>query len=154
MSEDGRRRSRLAQPLVVLASLAVLGQLIGLYRPTGPPSPAWLPYADKVWHILGFFAPVFLILLSRVRYLIEAGPTGGLSGAGRLTGRFVLCVTGGFAVHALLSEVIQHLFYRHRTGEVLDVLADLVGVGLGWVLARRVADRIRPWPRELGQVAR
>jgi hypothetical protein len=38
-----------------------------------------------------------------------------------------------FAVHAVLSEVVQGSLYRYRTGDPYDVLADWVGLGLGWL---------------------
>ena len=36
------------------AVIAVLLQLWGLYRVTGPPQPSWIPYADKLVHAIGF----------------------------------------------------------------------------------------------------
>ena len=46
------------------AVIAVLLQLWGLYRVTGPPQPPWFPYADKLAHTIGFALPVMLILLA------------------------------------------------------------------------------------------
>jgi hypothetical protein len=57
------------------------------------------------------------------------------------TSRFWWLVTGVFAAHAVVSELVQHLFYARRTGDPLDVLADWAGVALGWGAARMLAGR-------------
>ena len=123
--------------LATLAGLAVIAQLWGLYRVPGPPSGPWFPHADKLQHVVGFALPVALLLLAL-----------GLRAAERLhrLSRPALgTVVAVFAVHAVLSEVAQHRFYASRTGDPLDVLADLVGVALGAALAldllRRAAAR-------------
>jgi VanZ family protein len=130
MSEEGHRFGR-TRLLLVLAAVAVAAQLVCLYSPTGPPTPVWFPQADKLEHLLGFGAPVCLILLYQA-----ARP--GQDGIGRRT---ALVVTGLFSVHAVLSELIQHFFYRHRTGDPFDVLADWMGVVLGWATAQLVVGR-------------
>jgi hypothetical protein len=119
------RDSRSWWGLAVLAVLALAGQLYGLYRVTGPPTPPWFPQADKLEHALGFALPAALVLLTldvRARARRRAGEPSG--------GRAVL-VAAVFAAHAVLSELIQHAFYRHRTGDPFDVLADCTGVALG-----------------------
>ena len=40
-----------------------------------------------------------------------------------------------FAAQAVLSEVVQALLLPHRSGDVLDVVADLTGVALGVLVA-------------------
>jgi hypothetical protein len=132
------RRPRLSRLLMVLVTLSVVVHLVGLYRSTGPPTPPWFPSADKLEHVLGFGVPVFLILLARTRQILEVprfrpGPPPTLST------RFTVIVLTAFACHAVISELVQHFFYRHRTGDPYDVLADLSGVALGW-LAGRWAD--------------
>lgn len=42
------------------------------------------------------------------------------------------------AVYAAVSEVVQAVALTTRSGDPLDVLADLVGAAAGWLLARRV----------------
>jgi VanZ family protein len=43
------------------------------------------------------------------------------------------------ALYAGLSEVVQALFLAHRSGDVRDLAADLLGVALGlWVVSRSV----------------
>ena len=42
-----------------------------------------------------------------------------------------------FAVHAPVSELVQHAWVPLRTGDPVDVVADLAGVVLGVVAARR-----------------
>jgi VanZ family protein len=106
-----------------LAGVAVAAQLWGLYLLTGPPGPDWFPNADKLQHALGFALPVALLLLALgLRRLAQ----------GRLPSRRALMtVAGGFLAHAVLSEVVQHLFYSSRTGDPWDVLADGIGVAAG-----------------------
>ena len=122
---------------VVAAALAVLVQLWGLYRVTGPPTAPWFPNADKVEHAVGFAVPVFLVLLA-----IWLGR--------EMQTRTIVVVAGIFAVHAVLSEIIQHTFYRERSGDPLDVLADWSGIIVGvcgfMVISRRShqADRENP----------
>lgn len=122
------RPARLHRLFAVLSVVAVLGHLYGLYRPTGPPSLSWLPHADKAEHVIGFAAPVALILLTR-----RFGDSATASSTARSSRRFGLVVVVVFAVHAVVSELVQHYFYVHRTGDPYDALADWIGVALGWV---------------------
>jgi hypothetical protein len=137
MPEPGRRQ-RLPHVVTALAVAAVLVHLYGLYRPTGPPVPLWFPLADKVGHVLVFALPVGLILLARTGIgAPSARPQ-------QPTHLLVPQVVVAFAVHGVLSEVIQHLAYRHRTGDPADVLADWLGVAVGWGAAHLLALRHRP----------
>jgi len=116
-----------------LAALAVAAQCYGLYRPTGPPAPPWFPQADKVQHAAGFGLPVALVLSALGLRARQRGAS--------LGRRVLITVASIFLAHAVLSEVIQHTFYRHRSGDPLDVLADSVGVVLGVAVAVRVFRR-------------
>lgn len=129
-----------------LAALAVVAQVYGVYRPTGPPSPAWFPNADKLEHAVGFGLPVALLLTALTLRARDRG---------RSLGRMVpVVVIAIFVAHAVLSEIIQHFFYRYRTGDPLDALADAVGVALGagvyWLVrphlrfGHRRRARVRP----------
>jgi hypothetical protein len=112
------------------AVIAVLLQLWGLYRVIGPPRSAWLPGADKLAHIMGFALPVMLILLAAALRppLSAQWPRP----------RINALVVGLFAAHAVLSELIHHVWYRYRTGDPLDVFADWIGIAAGLVLARLI----------------
>ena len=115
------------------AAIAVLLQLRGLYRVIGPSQTPWLPYADKVAHMMGFALPVMLVLLAAaLRHPL---------GAQLPRPRVSALVVGVFATHAVVSELIQHLWYRYRTGDPLDVIADWIGVAAGVVLARLIVLR-------------
>lgn len=108
-----------------LAGLAVAVQLFALYLPGGPNQPLELPFvpgADKVVHALLFAVPVYLL--------------------GRLTGRIGV-VAVGFAVHAVLSEVVQGRVIPYRDADPWDAAADLVGIALavGLLLLRRKSGR-------------
>jgi hypothetical protein len=118
------------------AVVAVLLQLWGLYRVAGPPQPSWFRFADKVEHAVGFALPVLLILVAAALY----------GGAGRQWPgtRTSVLVVAMFAAHAVVSEVIQHLWYRSRTGDPLDVLADWVGIAVGFLLFRLIFLRRSP----------
>lgn len=108
--------------LRILAAFAVIGHLLALYLP-GSPEPSFdLPGADKIVHVLLFGVPVWLI--------------------GRLTGR-VWLVAGIFAAHAVVSELIQYWFIPYRSGDPLDLLADLSGIGVAvWLLRRAARDSV------------
>jgi hypothetical protein len=113
-----------------LAALAVVGQLYGLYRVAGPPSPRWLPQTDKVEHAFGFALPVALVLVAAgLRAAARGGPPA------RRTRTLVLAV---FAAHGVVSELVQHLLYTSRTGDPFDVLADWTGTALGALVGWRV----------------
>ncbi|GAA2108451.1 hypothetical protein GCM10009841_28910 [Microlunatus panaciterrae] len=119
------------------ASIATAIQLFGLYRPTGPPEVDQLPGLDKIAHVSIFAVPLLLILVA-------------VSGLGevRIARRRWLVIVGVFLGHAVLSEVIQGTFYRERTGDPLDVLADWAGVALGLgaflLLNRRHSGAVSP----------
>jgi VanZ family protein len=125
--------------MAVLAGLGLVVHLWGLYRVTGPPSPPWFPNADKVEHLVGFGLPLLLVLLTlwlRARSRGRALPV-----------RVVAVVVAAFALHGVVSELVQHFFYTGRTGDPFDTAADWVGVLLG-LLAFRLVGRTsrRPVP--------
>ena len=95
--------------VLVLLGLAVAAQLVVLYSPDGGGAPLF-PQADKVVHLLVFLVPVALAVV--------AGFRRGL-------------VVAVFAAQAVLSEVVQAVLLPHRSGDVLDAVADLTGVALG-----------------------
>jgi len=86
-------------------------QLVALYSPQGVAGPQ-VTGLDKVVHVLIFAAPALVALLSGFR------------------ARWAL---GVLAVHAPVSELIQHFWLPHRSGDVFDVAADLGGIALGAV---------------------
>ncbi|MET8757148.1 VanZ family protein [Lentzea sp. NPDC004782] len=66
----------------------------------------------------------------------------------------LLAVTGLYAkiprillwlvVYAGVSEVLQALITPlHRSGDVLDALVDVLGIGLGWAIAAAIRSRRR-----------
>jgi VanZ family protein len=119
--QDGdRARNRW---LTLFAGLALLVHLVALYAPGSPDGALelpWLPGADKVVHLLIFAVPVYLF--------------------GRLTRRVGL-VAGAFAVHAVVSELVQWRFVPYRDGDPLDALVDLIGIGLAVLLLKRRPGR-------------
>jgi uncharacterized membrane protein HdeD (DUF308 family) len=94
-------------------AVLVVAHLAALYWPRvdvhGP-----VTGSDKVMHVLLFAAPAVAGLLAGVRpaYLIAA-----------------------LAVHAPVSELLQHFALQNRSGDAWDAVADLVGVALGVTLA-------------------
>ena len=109
---------RASRWLLPVSLLAVAVHLLGLYWPGSPDAPGFgFPGADKIAHVLLFAVPVWLL--------------------GRLTGR-VRLIAGIFVAHAVASELIQHRFLPHRSGDPWDLVADLVGiVAAVTVLTRR-----------------
>lgn len=108
---------------VVWTSL-VLGLCLVPGDPTGPPAP--ILAADKFWHLVAF--AVFALVWRR---------------AGWMTGR-TLAMGVAFA---LAIEGLQHVLPIARSADVYDLIADLLGLGLGlWAAAvwtRRTAARAR-----------
>jgi len=127
-------------PLLVGASVAaVVAQQIGLYGPVGPVQPGWFPTADKVQHALGFALPMFLVLTTSQIYAARSGRT--------LRPRWVAAIGGMFAANAVLSEVYQARPDSGRSGDPSAVVADLVGIAIGWLAYRAVWVGRRPRAR-------
>ena len=105
----------------LVLGVALVVQLIAVYSPQGLAGPG-ITGLDKVVHVSIFFAPALALLMMGIR------------------ARWAL---GILAVHAPVSELIQHFFLPQRSGDVFDALADLSGVALGW-FAYVVWDRRHP----------
>lgn len=107
-----------------LAGFAVL-QVWGLYLMVpGEGEPTFPPGTDKVVHAALFAVPVFLALWLRRPWVV------------------LLLVA-----HALVAEPLQGLLTTTRSPEVLDLVANLVGVLLGVVAARALPQPVR-WVQE------
>ena len=91
------------------AVLAV--QLIVVYAPQGPGGPQ-IAGLDKLVHLVIFALPVLAALMAGLR---------------------APWVLGILAVHAPVSELVQHFALPRRTGDLLDMVADLAGVALGYL---------------------
>jgi VanZ family protein len=104
----------------VIFAVLVAAQVVALYWPRidlqGP-----VTWTDKVVHVLLFMVPVAVGLLAGLR---------------------PVPVVALLALHAPVSELIQHYLLPHRSGDVRDAVADLVGVALGVLVA--VVWRARP----------
>ncbi len=122
---DGAPRPTRRRWLVVFV-IAVVAQLIVLYLPRAPAPPSGLPWLDKLVHA-GVFA---------------AATASGLPAG--LRARWVGPV---FAGHALLSELVQARALADRSGDPLDVLADLCGVAVGLGVGAWLRGRSRPVTR-------
>lgn len=92
---------------------AILVQLVVLYAPSTR-GPGTFPGADKLVHATVFAA---------------VGFTAVRAGWPRVP------VFGVLVAHAVISEVVQHLVLPGRSGDPLDAVADIVGAGIGVLLA-------------------
>lgn len=102
---------------------ALLVQLVALYLPGSPePSSFPIPEADKAVHFLLFAVPTFLAAL--------------------LPGRALLVSL--IVIHAPLSELIQLEFVPFRSGDWVDLLADLIGITVGYLFGRGVSRAATP----------
>ena len=110
--------------LLVLLALAVAVQVVVLYAPEGGGAQLF-PNVDKVVHVVVFLVPVALALLAGFR-------------------RTVVVLV--FAAQAVISELVQALLLPHRSGDVLDVVADLTGVALGVLVAVARRSPAASWP--------
>jgi hypothetical protein len=93
---------------------AVVANLVLLYAPRTV-SPGGVPHLDKVAHLVAFAAVAWTGLRAGV------------------PARLLLPL---LVLHAVTSEVVQARWLGQRSGDWLDVLADLVGVLAGALLAQ------------------
>jgi len=83
-----------------------------LVVPSGGPDPL---QRDKLVHLVMFAAPVALATVLRLRWVVLL-----------------------LLLHALVSEPLQAVLTRERGADVWDTVADLVGIVVGVVVARRL----------------
>jgi VanZ family protein len=93
----------------------LLVQLVVLYAPRAPAT-GGAPGIDKLVHVLIFAA----VGVTAVRAGLPLHP-----------------VLGLLLAHAVVSEVLQATLLPGRSGDGWDVLADLAGVLLAWLLVAR-----------------
>jgi hypothetical protein len=96
---------------------SVVANFAALYWPRAV-SQGPIPSADKIVHIALFAVVAATGLCARV-------PLGWLAGL--------------LVAQAVTSELVQHWFLPHRTGDPADVAADLVGVALGVFVGLKLA---------------
>ena len=102
---------RLIGWLVLLVALVV--QVAGLYASTVPGPQDGPPGLDKVGHLVALAVPACLAALLGARWVLVA-----------------------LLLHALVSEPLQSQLAPLREPELLDALADLVGIAVGVAVAR------------------
>jgi hypothetical protein len=95
-------------------------QLVVLYVPRAPAVDTGGLPLDKVAHVAAFALPTAALILAGVPRA---------------------WVIGLMALHAPVSEVLQHRLLADRSGDPWDVLADLVGVALGALWTTRTGAR-------------
>lgn len=93
-------------------------QAVGLYSQTAPGPDVGAPGLDKVGHLLAFGVPAALAWLLGARWLVVA-----------------------FVLHALVSEPLQARVAPLREPDLLDAVADLVGIAAGVAVARALRRR-------------
>jgi len=104
-------------------AVAVVVQLLALYAPSAPAPPSGLPL-DKVVHV-GVFAAV--------------------AWTGIRAGLPVRWVVGVLLAQSVVSELVQHFWLPHRSGDWRDAAADAVGTLVAAAWAVRTAG-----PRQVG----
>jgi VanZ family protein len=119
MTSLPQRTQRATRARSAVAVLAVVVQVLVVYWPVvtvqGP-----VIWTDKVVHALVFAVPTYAV--------------------GRALGS-VRTVVLAFALHAPVSELVQHFLLPGRSGDPWDAVADLAGVALG---AAALVVRARP----------
>lgn len=106
---------------LVVTVLALCVQMFALYSPSGDPSFPTPAHTDKAFHGASFAAVTACALLARL-------PRRG--------------VITAMLAHAVLSELIQWRLIPSRSGDVVDVVADVIGIAVGVVAARFVLRRV------------
>lgn len=101
--------------LVLAAALVI--QFLVLYLPgRAEPGIALFPGADKVAHLVIFLLPTLAV--------------------GKITRQW--WPLGLLGLHAVVSEWLQLHYIPNRSGDVFDVLADVVGISIGqWWCSRK-----------------
>ena len=97
----------------------LLASLYVLFWPDPAGGGVSVPGADKVVHLLLFAA---LAATARLRF-------GG-----------ALSVLAVLVAYAVVSELVQALLLSRRSGDLLDLVADLLGVALGWWVVGRLGQ--------------
>jgi hypothetical protein len=105
----------------------VVVNLLGLYWPQPVSGGGLFPNVDKVVHV-GIFA--------------AAAVTGVWV---RLPVRWLVAL---LVVHAVASEFVQHWLLPNRSGDPVDAVADMVGVGLGAMVGVATARIVGTWPHD------
>lgn len=99
-------------------AVAVTIHLVVLYLPQAPdPGGPTIPGLDKLAHVAVF------------ALVVAAALWAGLAAA------WVVPVA---LAHAVVSEAVQHQWLAGRSGDGWDVVADVVGVLLGWAVVARL----------------
>lgn len=114
----GRPTAPLLRDRVVFAAV-VLASVVVLFVPSTP-GPPLFPYADKVIHLVLFAA---------------------LTWSGRRAGFSEVQLVAALVGYAALSELVQAVALRNRSGGYWDLVADVLGVALGLLAARAVPQR-------------
>ena len=99
----------------LLFGLAVLAQLVVLYAPGTAVGFFAVPHVDKVVHVVVFAAVVL---------------------AGRRMGLPLWPLAAVSVVQAVMSEIVQDALVPARSGDPLDMVADLAGITLGILVSR------------------
>jgi hypothetical protein len=99
----------------VALGATVLLSLYVLFAPDAGGAPRF-PGADKLVH-----AALFGLLAATSRWRLGAAPP----------------VWVAVAAYAGTSELVQHVWLAGRSGDLLDLVADLVGAAVGWWLVGR-----------------
>ena len=90
-----------------------------LFKPAGD-GPTFFEGSDKLGHLV-----LFALLAGTTRW--RFGPS--------------LLGLAAVAAYAPVSEVVQGALLSSRSGDPYDVVADLLGVALGWLAATRLLRR-------------
>lgn len=101
--------------------LTVAVQFDALYADKAP-GPSLFEGADKIAHAVIFGTPVLVCVLVGLRPHVALALS---------------------IAHAPTSELIQHFFLPGRSGDPWDVVADLVGISLFWLLGQWLRGRVR-----------
>ncbi|MCF6341917.1 MAG: VanZ family protein [Bacteroidales bacterium] len=111
--------------LVWVVFILIITGIPGSYIPEVVTFWDWIQ-PDKVVHIAVFGVLSFLILYNaRTQYLESSRRY-----------LYVVVAVGMASSYGLLTEVLQRDVFVGRSGNVYDVLADILGAGAGWLVFR------------------
>ena len=118
--------SRSRRPATAAFALVAAVSLVVLFSPDDAAPASGVPHLDKVVHLT-----LFALLAATARWRFGPAPA----------------VLLAVCAYAPLSELVQGLALPGRHADWHDVVADLVGVTAGWLLASRLLQRRAGRPR-------
>jgi len=111
------------KPLFLVALVYTILLTIALLFPSQEPSFNSIKNIDKVFHVI---LTMLLIIVWLLYSYMQIKP--------KFSWKIVLLVSGLILIYGIIIEVLQGVYTNTRSADILDVIANLVGIVLGIIL--------------------